>query len=187
MIGEYDANGLVQETVYLGDMPVVVLKRNAAGQMLVHYIFADHLDTPKMIVRASDNKMVWQWLGNDPFGAVQPTENPSGLGAFVYNLRFPGQVYDKESGLYYNYFRDYDPQTGRYIESDPIGLNGGINTFGYVSGNPVSRTDAAGLCPMCVPIFFEAVEFGFATYRAYKIAKATDLSCPSPVCIYFIR
>ena len=148
LIGEYDASGLVQETVYLGDMPVVVLKRNAAGQMLVHYIFADHLDTPKMIVRASDNKVVWQWLGNDPFGAVQPLENPSGLGAFLYNLRFPGQVYDKESGLYYNYFRDYDPQTGRYIESDPIALKGGINTYGYVGSNPLSNVDPKGL--VCV-------------------------------------
>ena len=142
---------MVQETVYLGDMPVVVLKRNAAGQMLVHYIFADHLDTPKMIVRASDNKVVWQWLGNDPFGAVQPMENPSGLGAFVYNLRLPGQVYDKESGLYYNYYRDYDPQTGRYVQSDPIGLDGGINTYGYVSGSPVRGVYSFGLAEIPKP------------------------------------
>lgn len=174
LIGQYDANGMTQETVYLGDVPVAVLTRNATGQMTVNYIFSDHLDTPRLIVRASDNKAVWNWLETDPFGAIQPVADPSGLGKFVYDVRFPGQVYDQESGLYYNYYRDYDPQTGRYVQSDPIGLAGGINTFGYVSGNPVSRTDAVGLCPMCVPLFIEGVEFGFATYRAYKIAKAAE-------------
>ena len=145
LIGQYDANGMTQETVYLGDVPVAVLKRNATGQMTVNYIFSDHLDTPRLIVRASDNKAVWNWLGTDPFGAIQPVADPSGLGNFVYDVRFPGQVYDQESGLYYNYYRDYDPQTGRYVQSDPIGLGGGINTYGYVGGNPISRSDPQGL------------------------------------------
>lgn len=63
----------------------------------------------------------------------------------MFNLRFPGQYYDQETGLFYNYFRDYDPQTGRYIESDPIGLRAGINTYGYVGGNPVNWVDPYGL------------------------------------------
>lgn len=65
----------------------------------------------------------------------------------IYNIRFPGQYYLPESGLYYNYFRDYDPQTGRYIESDPMGLaEGSYSTYSYTNDNPISLSDPLGLC-----------------------------------------
>jgi RHS repeat-associated protein len=87
---------------------------------------------------------MWRW-DPDTFGSVAANANPAGLGAFTYDLRFPGQVYASETGLNYNYFRDYDPQTGRYLESDPIGLKGGMNTYSYVKNRPTSLIDQFGL------------------------------------------
>jgi RHS repeat-associated protein/uncharacterized repeat protein (TIGR02543 family) len=148
LTGEYDSTGqLLQEVLWLGDLPVAVLKpatNSSATTPDIYYIHADHLGTPRKITRPGDNKVVWTWE-SEAFGNSLPDQNPSGLGNFVFNLRFPGQYYDAETGLHYNYFRDYDPRTGRYSESDPIGLNGGINTYGYVSNNPLSYTDPLGL------------------------------------------
>ena len=89
--------------------------------------------------------MVWRW-DSTPFGDTLPKEDPDGDGqALRFNLRFPGQYFDTETGLHYNYFRDYDPATGCYVQSDPIGLRGGLNTYAYVGGNPVVSADPLGL------------------------------------------
>jgi RHS repeat-associated protein len=140
LLGEYTQAGTaIQETVWLGDIPVAVL--NSTGN---YYIYPDHLNTPRAIAD-STNKTVWRW--KDPaFGNGQPDQDPDKDGkAFVYNLRFPGQYYDQSTGLHYNWFRDYDPVTGRYLKSDPIGLQGGLNTYSYVNGNPVNFIDPLGL------------------------------------------
>jgi RHS repeat-associated protein len=145
LIGEYTATGaLVEETVWLGDTPVATLRPNSSGTVDVYYVHTDHLNTPRRITRATDNTIVWRW-SSDPFGTGFVDQDPDGDGqVFVYNLRFPGQYYDVETGLSYNYFRDYDPAAGRYIESDPIGLWGGINTYAYANGNPISGIDPTG-------------------------------------------
>ena len=145
LIGEYDGSGnLIQETVWLGNTPVATLRSAGSGAGIsVFYIHADHLNSPKVITRPSDGTIVWRW-DNDPFGTAVPDSNPSQLGTFIYNLRFPGQYADAEDGLAYNMSRDYDPTSGRYVQSDPIGLGGGINTYAYASGNPVSFVDSKG-------------------------------------------
>jgi RHS repeat-associated protein len=109
-------------------------------------VHTDHLNAPRRITRPSDNAMMWRW-DSDPFGATQANQNPAGLGVFVYNLRMPGQFYDVESGHNYNYFRDYDPATGKYIQSDPWGLRSGVNTYAYAAGNPLRWIDPLGLWP----------------------------------------
>ncbi len=88
---------------------------------------------------------MWQWNNDDPFGGNPPDEDPDGDGQrFEFNLRFPGQYFDQETNLHYNYFRDYDPSIGRYIQSDPIGLDGGINTYLYAF-DPLTQIDPLGL------------------------------------------
>jgi RHS repeat-associated protein/uncharacterized repeat protein (TIGR02543 family) len=147
LTGEYDSTGhLLQEILWLGDLPVAVLKpatNPSATTPDLYYLHADHLGTPRKITRPSDNQVVWTWE-SEAFGASLPEQNPSGLGNFVFNLRFPGQYYDAETGLFYNGFRDYDPQTGRYSESDPVGLEGGINTYAYAKANPIKFIDPTG-------------------------------------------
>jgi RHS repeat-associated protein len=118
----------------------------AANPPAVYYVHADHLNTPRLVVDTAGQKR-WRWLA-EPFGTTVPEDNPAGLGAFVQNLRFPGQYADQESGLSYNYFRDYDASIGRYVQSDPIGLAGGINTYSYVYGNPLTYVDPDGLDAM---------------------------------------
>ncbi len=155
LIGEYRDNASTaaptddwlvrQETIWLGDIPVAVIRKpSATSPIQIYYIHADHLNTPRVIVNTG-NTIVWRWENTHPFGANLPDEDPDGNAQlFEYHPRFPGQYFDKETNLHYNYFRYYEPETGRYVSPDPIGLAGGINTYGYVAGNPMSFTDPTG-------------------------------------------
>jgi RHS repeat-associated protein len=131
----------------------------------IYNLYADHLDTPRLITNQA-GQAVWKWDNDDPFGNNAPNENPSALAAFAFDLGFPGQVRNRETGTFYNGFRDcYDPATGRYCQSDPIGLAGGINTYAYVDSNPLSRSDPSGL-------FFTPdtlLDIGFIGYDLYRI------------------
>lgn len=112
-----------------------------SGELL--YIHNDALGTPQAMTDESGN-VVWT-AETDPFGGAKVNEDPDGDGKNIeLNARFPGQYNDKETGLHYNYARYYDPGTGRYLSSDPIGLKGGLNTYAYVGGNPLSRIDPDG-------------------------------------------
>jgi len=147
LLGEYDHTGeALREYVWLRDTPMVVFTpdpANPPGDPLVYFIHTDHLNTPRVVIDRN-NVVRWRWI-SEPFGTTAPETNPSGLGDFTFNLRFPGQYADQESGLFYNYRRNYDKETGRYRESDPIGLAGGINTYSYVEANPLSHIDPRGL------------------------------------------
>ncbi len=146
--------------MWLGGTPVARIKD---GQ--VHLIHTDHLGRPE-IVTNSAKAVVWR-AGNYAFDRTVTQDSIGGL-----NLGFPGQYHDAETGLAYNYFRTYNPRTGRYLESDPIGLVGGMNTYAYVTGNPVSSVDPLGLGPWLAL----ACGIGDILYTGYQAYNAVDIS-----------
>jgi len=119
---------------------------------------ADHLNTPRLVADATGTT-VWRWDQAEPFGDSPADESPSGAGTFALPLRLPGQYYDAESALHYNYFRDYDPSLGIYKQSDPIGLGGGVNTYLYVASSPLRASDRFGLLFAGHTLFEQFIEF----------------------------
>ncbi|WP_248279492.1 RHS repeat-associated core domain-containing protein [Xanthomonas campestris] len=143
-LGDYDSNGAPkQQAIWLDDLPVGLL----ANANTLHYIEPDHLGSPRVMVDPTRDVAVWTWsLKGEAFGNTAPNQDPDGDGAaLVLDMRFPGQRFDVASGLNQNYFRDYDAATGRYGQSDPIGLSGGSATFSYVSSDPYKFSDSLGL------------------------------------------
>jgi len=134
-LGRLAATGLVA---------ALLLSPCAGRTQVLYFIQADHLNTPRLITDSA-GAAVWRWDNQEPFGNDVPNENPSGLGTLVVPLRFPGQYFDRETNLAYNYFRDYDPAIGRYVKSDPIGLGGGVNMYAYVWQSPLKFFDSFGL------------------------------------------
>ena len=109
----------------------------------LHFVHVDHLNTPRLISDATGNA-VWKWDQQEPFGVNVADENPSGAGVFEFPVRFPGQYFDKETNLAYNAERDYSAEIGRYIQSDPLGLIGGSNTYAYANLSPLMYIDPDG-------------------------------------------
>ncbi|NID04757.1 RHS repeat protein [Luteibacter jiangsuensis] len=174
-LGDYDAAGkAIAQAIWLGNYPVGLI---VDGRVL--YIEPDHLGTPRAVIDPARNVPVWQWkLEGEAFGADRPNEDPDGDGqTFTFDLRFPGQRYDAVSGLYYNYFRYFDPVSGRYIQSDPIGLAGGISTYAYVGNNPHVRIDPRGLradMDLCAGLSAQAcMAMGMNFLPDYVVINAT--------------
>ena len=103
-----------------------------------YFIFTDQIGTPCLIEDESGTE-VWR-AAIEPFGGVKVASGAK----IEFNLRFPGHYYDRELDLYYNRFRYYDPQAGRYLQSDPWGIAGGYNLYAYRS-NPLVQVDVRGL------------------------------------------
>jgi RHS repeat-associated protein len=137
LIAETSASGqTLVEYFYLGDQPLAMIKPGETES--VYYFHNDHLGTPQIL---TDDNATVSWIATyTPFGqavaSVETVENP---------FRLPGQYYDQDTGLHYNWNRYYDPKTGRYLTPDPIGLKSGINLFTYVENNPILRLDLKGL------------------------------------------
>jgi RHS repeat-associated protein len=161
LLAEYGSGGVASagnaKYIYLptatGPQPVLTIQSDKP-----YAVHADHLNTPRRLTQA-DGQVAWQWAYS-AFGdeapttaanrftspSTNPTTGTTAIKQVTFNLRYPGQYADAESNLFYNYFRSYDPKTGRYTQADPIGLNGGFNRFLYANGNPLSYTDPSGLC-----------------------------------------
>lgn len=157
-LGDYDDSGApLQQALWMDDLPVGLL----ANGNQVHYLQPDHLGSPRVVIEAARNVPVWTWdLKGEAFGSTAPQQDPDGDGIpFVLDMRFPGQRYDVASNLYYNYFRDYEPGSGRYIQSDSIGLSGGISTFAYTGRSPLLFVDPQGLqaCRTTYGVFFNVI------------------------------
>ena len=139
LIAETNAAGQTQKEYIWNDMEPVAQIDNE-----ITYLHSDHLYTPR---RGTDDLQttVWQWESN-AFGNTKPQIETTEV-----NLRFPGQYQDEETDLHYNWNRFYDPTIGRYVTSDPIGLDGGVNTYSYSESNPVVNIDPTGLksCSDC--------------------------------------
>jgi RHS repeat-associated protein len=160
LLGEFQ--GSWSNYVWLGGTPVARIKD---GQ--VHMIHTDHLGRPE-IVTSSAKAVVWR-ASNYAFDRTVTQDSIGGL-----NLGFPGQYHDAETGLAYNYFRTYNPRTGRYLESDPIGLAGGLNTYSYANSNPASFVDPHGKIAWKAVVAVVACAYGVHTgvegASAYKDA-----------------
>lgn len=142
-----ESAGSTRDYVWMDSLPVGIVDR-AGPTTTVNFIHADGLGSPR-VVTSSTGTAVWQWpYASNPFGENAPTSSTG----YTLNLRFPGQYFDTESGASYNVNRDYEAATGRYIQSDPIGLRGGPSTYLYVDGKPQDGIDPLGLQEAFFPI-----------------------------------
>ncbi len=147
-LGNYSATGQAQQqAIWLDNYPVALINVPTTGVPELTYVQPDHLGTPRVVIDPVRDVAIWEWSNkSEVFGNQIPSADPDGDGvAFELALRFPGQQATDASGMFYNYQREYDPVVGRYSQSDPIGLMGGMSAYAYVDGAPTLAIDALGL------------------------------------------
>ncbi|WP_442755789.1 RHS repeat-associated core domain-containing protein [Methylocystis sp. JAN1] len=139
IIAETDATGAtLREYIWLGDLPVAVVAGVNTANPVAYYVHTDHLGRP--VRMTSQTGAINWWAVYAPFGSVYATG-----GALSQDMRFPGQWFQIESGLAYNWNRHYDATLGRYLQPDPAGYAGGRNLYQYVGASPLAFTDFSGL------------------------------------------
>jgi len=148
------------------------------GRVKLSYIHTDHLKTPRSATN-ENGETVWSWE-SDAFGNTKADRDVDGDGTKVsLRLRFPGQYFDRESGLFYNNYRDYSSKLGRYIQADPIGLYGGANRYAYVLNNPLKYIDPLGL-DACGPRADECVVTGTRRRRTRPVFRYSSSGGSAP-------
>jgi RHS repeat-associated protein len=161
LIGERGSTD--RDYLWLGALPVAVIDLADQGSS-ISYVIGDELGTPR-VVEDAHGATLWSWsvLGST-FGEHQPNATTG----YVYNLRFPGQYFDVETGLHYNIQRDYDPAIGRYRQVDPLSFAGGQwSLYGYVNADPLSATDPTGEFGFVGAAIGAAVELGLQAAGNY--------------------
>ncbi len=146
IIADHDSQSGWTNYLWFGETLMGVLR---SGQL--HQVRGDHLGRPSLVTNEAA-QVVWKAY-NYAYGRAVIVDQIGGL-----NLGFPGQYHDAETGLWYNGYRDYDPVIGRYLQSDPVGLSGGINTYVYAGNNPISMIDPLGLTQCDIDAAFEVAK-----------------------------
>lgn len=178
-LGEYDGSGgALQQIVWIDDFPVALWAGGEAAQVL-NYIEVDHIGTPRSVVDPSQNRAVWEWdLKGEVFGSGLPRQDADLDGMdFIFNARFPGQLYDEISGINYNYYRGYDSAVGRYVEADPIGLKGGVSLYGYVYSSPLRYFDSDGRA-VRVPLSCDKLTYAYFRYVINETCEKNTTTGP---------
>ncbi len=189
LVAEYNESGsLIQSYGYMPDSfftsnPIFSHRPDFTEAKGYAFYINDPIGLPQKLITNTGRK-IWE-SGSDAFGKITITNSE-----FRNPLGFPGQYFDDESGFRYNFKRYYDPELGRYIKSDPIGLFGGINSYGYTYGNPVTNYDPSG---EFIPILL-GIAVRYAIRQAIRQIPRMMLrrgaqqamqgpkgSCPSPV------
>lgn len=180
-IGSYEAGGVAhQQAIWMENLPVALIETDSSSWSVMAFVQPDHLGSPRAVLDAARNQSIWDWSSkSEVFGNQVANLDPDGNGVeFHLALRYPGQELDASTGLSYNYQRDYDPETGRFAQSDPAGIAGGHATYAYARNNPLWFIDPQGNVARPAPV----QDFKGLADRARQEAISVMERCRPPEC-----